>query len=73
MEVAQKRVNMRGLTGIKWLNDRIENIPNLGLGKFDLIQCSGVLHHLPDPQLGLNILSRSLADEGGMEIMVYAK
>ena len=42
-------------------------------GKFDLIQCSGVLHHLPDPQYGLNILSNFLAPGGGMALMVYAR
>ena len=24
--------------------------------KFDIIECMGVLHHLEDPELGLNIL-----------------
>ena len=42
-------------------------------GKFDLIQCSGVLHHLSNPQEGLNILSEALAEEGGAAIMVYAQ
>jgi len=73
MSVAQKRVEMRGLEGIRWINDRMENIPHLGLGKFDLIQCSGVLHHLSNPQEGLNILSEALAEEGGAAIMVYAQ
>ena len=54
-----------------WRNDRIENLPNLGLGLFDLISCTGVLHHLPDPQTGLNILSASLKPGGGMFLMVY--
>ena len=42
-------------------------------GKFDLIQCSGVLHHLSNPQEGLNILSEALAEKGGAAIMVYAQ
>ena len=45
----------------------------LTTGKFDLIQCSGVLHHLSNPQEGLNILSEALAEEGGAAIMVYAQ
>ena len=48
-----------------------ENLPQLGLGKFDLISCSGMLHHLPDPQAGLNTLAASLKPGGGMAIMVY--
>ena len=45
----------------------------LTTGKFDLIQCSGVLHHLSNPQEGLNILSEALAEKGGAAIMVYAQ
>jgi len=73
MAVAQKRARMRGLEGIRWINEKIENIPRLGLGKFNLIQCSGVLHHLADPLAGLGILSQSMDQEGGAAIMVYAK
>jgi len=73
MKVAQMRAKIKGLDNIKWFNDKIENIPKLNLGKFDLIECSGVLHHLPDPQAGLNILSQSLTDRGGIDIMVYAR
>jgi len=73
MRIAQMRANMMGLSGIEWVNDRIENIPQLNLGKFDLIECSGVLHHLPSPQLGLNILSNSLTARGGLALMVYGR
>jgi len=64
---------MGGLNNIVWVNDWIENIPRLGLGKFDLIICSGVLHHTKDPNISLKILKDSLKDGGGMEVMVYAK
>jgi SAM-dependent methyltransferase len=55
MEIAQKR----GLTNIKWVYDSILNIPKLNLGKFDYINCTGVLHHLKSPPNGLNILKNS--------------
>jgi SAM-dependent methyltransferase len=43
------------------------------LGKsFDQIVCTGVLHHLPDPDLGLRALRNVLKPEGAMQIMVYA-
>ena len=32
MRIAQMRANMMGLSGIEWVNDRIENIPQLNLG-----------------------------------------
>ncbi len=73
MKIAQERAKNRGLTNITWLNDSILNIPDLKLGKFDYIQCSGVLHHLENPDAGLKALSDSLTDDGGMGIMVYAQ
>lgn len=73
MSVAKKRAAARGLKNIKWINDSILNIPDLKLGKFDFIQSSGVLHHLESPPAGLKILEQSLADSGGMALMVYAQ
>jgi SAM-dependent methyltransferase len=40
---------------------------------FDQIVCTGVLHHLLDPDLGLRSLHEVLAPEGAMQIMVYAR
>ncbi|HJD56092.1 MAG TPA: class I SAM-dependent methyltransferase [Rickettsia endosymbiont of Pyrocoelia pectoralis] len=73
MEVAQKRAEVRGLKNITWVNDSILNIPNLKLGKFDYINCTGVLHHLANPDEGLKNLKDSLKPTGGMGLMVYAK
>jgi len=43
------------------------------LGKsFDQIVCTGVLHHLADPDLGLQSLRNVLKPEGAMQVMVYA-
>lgn len=39
---------------------------------FDQIVCTGVLHHLPDPDLGLQSLRNVLKTGGVMQIMVYA-
>ena len=39
---------------------------------FDQIVCTGVLHHLPDPDAGLSALRGVLAPEGAMHLMVYA-
>ncbi|MFZ4124748.1 MAG: class I SAM-dependent methyltransferase [Rickettsiales bacterium] len=73
MKVAQERAKIRGLTNIRWIRDSLLNIPTLGLGKFDYINCSGVLHHLANPDEGLHILSDALKDDGAMGIMVYAQ
>ena len=39
---------------------------------FDQIVCTGVLHHLPDPDRGLCALRDALKPEGAMSLMVYA-
>lgn len=39
---------------------------------FDLIVCTGVLHHLPNPDRGLRALRDVLAPQGAMHLMVYA-
>jgi len=73
MEVAKKRMEIRGLDNVTWIHESLLNIPKLGLGQFDYINCSGLLHHLADPPAGLKILADSLKDDGAMGLMLYAK
>ena len=73
MKIAQERAKNRGLTNIKWINGSILDIPTMKLGKFDYIQCSGVLHHLASPDAGLRVLTDCLNENGGINIMVYAQ
>jgi SAM-dependent methyltransferase len=49
----------------------IEQVEELGQ-TFDQIVCTGVLHHLPDPDIGLRSLRNVLAQNGAMHLMVYA-
>jgi SAM-dependent methyltransferase len=49
----------------------IERVEELGLS-FDQVVCTGVLHHLPDPDLGLRALREVLRPQGAMNLMVYA-
>ena len=46
LDIAKRRTAIRQLTNVRFHHERLEDIPNLGLGKFDLIDSSGVLHHL---------------------------
>jgi SAM-dependent methyltransferase len=50
----------------------IESVSELGRS-FDLVVCTGVLHHLPDPDLGLRALRDVLRPDGAMRVMVYAR
>ena len=70
--LAMERANIRGLKNITWVQDSLLNLPTLQIGKFDYINCSGVLHHLADPDLGLKALRAVLKEDGAMGIMVYA-
>ena len=49
----------------------IEQVGELGQ-TFDQIVCTGVLHHLADPDTGLRALRNVLAPSGAMQVMVYA-
>jgi SAM-dependent methyltransferase len=49
----------------------IERVGRLGRS-FSQVVCTGVLHHLPDPQAGLRALRDVLNPEGAMHLMVYA-
>ncbi|MFK8040340.1 MAG: class I SAM-dependent methyltransferase [Rickettsiaceae bacterium] len=73
IEIAKKRAEVRGLKNIKWVFDSILNIPKLKLGKFNYINCSGVLHHLSSPDGGIKILQESLTDNGALNAMVYGQ
>jgi SAM-dependent methyltransferase len=49
----------------------IEHVNDLE-SKFDQIVCTGVLHHLADPDAGLRALRGVLKPDGAMHLMVYA-
>ncbi len=74
IEAAKRRLEMRDLLHkVKFVHNSILELPKLGLGKFDYINCSGVLHHLKSPDEGLVALKDVLDDDGAIGIMVYAK
>jgi SAM-dependent methyltransferase len=49
----------------------VERVSDLGTS-FDQIVCTGVLHHLADPDAGLRALRGVLKPDGAMHLMVYA-
>ena len=60
-----------GLQNLELHRLAIEQVGELGR-MFDQIVCTGVLHHLPDPELGLRSLRDVLMPHGAMHLMVYA-
>lgn len=73
MEVAQKRAAVRELSNMRWIHGSLLDLPILDIGKFDYINCSGVLHHLDSPEDGLHALKAVLKDDGAICILVYGK
>jgi ubiquinone/menaquinone biosynthesis C-methylase UbiE len=71
--IAEERAKVRGLKNITWITSPIQKIPELKLGNFDFINCSGVLHHLESTEAGLDILANTLKSDGAMYLMLYAK
>ena len=70
-EIAEARAAARGLTNIRFLTGSLLDLAALGLGRFDYVDCCGVLHHLADPAAGLAALAAALAAGGGLGVMVY--
>lgn len=69
---AEERCCEAGLTGIVFQALDLHRVAELGKS-FDLIVCSGVLHHLPDPQAGWEALAHVLEPGGAMRVMVYSR
>ncbi|MEZ5635664.1 MAG: class I SAM-dependent methyltransferase [Burkholderiaceae bacterium] len=73
MAMARERAHVRGLQNIEWIERSLLDLPTLGLEAFDYISCSGVLHHLPDPDAGLRALRAVLKPDGALALMVHAQ
>lgn len=83
LEIAQARVKARGLSCVQFVQGSLLEARELladlddhqgqAIGGFDYINCSGVLHHLSDPDAGLRALLEVLAPQGAMGIMLYGQ
>lgn len=77
LAVARRRVDaLRDEEGlrcdVKLVQGSLLDLASLEVGEFDVIDCSGVLHHLPDPVAGLASLAQALKPGGALSLMVYA-
>ena len=66
--------------GVIAKHDKPVNFYNLKLedaitleGEFDFINCVGVLHHLPEPDKGIQALAKKLKPGGILHVFVYAE
>lgn len=60
------------LDNLRLYRGNLLDVADLG-AKFDVILCTGVLHHLADPSAGLAALRDVLADHGVMVLMLYGQ
>ncbi|MBD2182297.1 class I SAM-dependent methyltransferase [Planktothrix sp. FACHB-1355] len=72
LAVAKERCQRSGADRVEFHHLSLYDAGQLP-GQFDLINCVGVLHHLPDPKRGIQSLAAKLAPGGLMHIFVYAE
>ncbi len=72
LAVAKERCQRSGADRVEFHHLSIYDAGQLP-GEFDLINCVGVLHHMPDPIRGIQALASKLAPGGLMHIFVYAE
>ncbi|WP_066423865.1 bifunctional 2-polyprenyl-6-hydroxyphenol methylase/3-demethylubiquinol 3-O-methyltransferase UbiG [Anabaena sp. 4-3] len=72
LEVAKARCKSSGADRVEFHHLSLYDVAQLP-GEFDLINCVGVLHHLPDPIRGIQALAQKLAPGGLMHIFVYGE
>lgn len=72
LRYAARRCAEAGVHGIDYRLLDLHDAATLGR-KFDAVFCTGVLHHLPDPEAGWAALAGVLKPGGVMHVMVYSK
>jgi len=71
LAVAKERCQRSGADRVEFHHLSIYDVAQVS-GEFDLINCVGVLHHMPDPIRGIQALANKLKPGGIFHIFVYA-
>jgi len=72
LEIADKLKRLKKIKNIQFQKHNImTGVENLG--KFEIVLCMGVLHHLSNPVKGLQMLSKTLEDDGIIFLYLYGK
>ena len=72
LAIARGHQQRHRLDNLELVRLPLEDVAALGR-EFDLVQCTGVLHHLVDPVAGLRALGEVTRVDGALMIMVYAR
>ena len=69
---AKRKVDEYGMNNINFIEMDLLELKQLHK-RFDLIECSGVLHHMKDPAMGLTNLIDCLEPKGFLKLGLYSK
>jgi SAM-dependent methyltransferase len=69
LDLCRSTLRSMGLRNVDLRNESLNTVPYDA--EFDVIVCTGVIHHNSDPQATLQKLARALKPSGVMELMVY--
>ncbi|TAJ42443.1 MAG: class I SAM-dependent methyltransferase [Reyranella sp.] len=72
-QICEARAKARGLRNIQFVTGSLLDLPAMNVGQFDYIDCTGVLHHLPEPATGMRALVSVLQPDGGIGVMLYGE
>lgn len=70
LNYARRQCATLGIANVRFVKLDLHDVAGLNQ-RFHAIHCGGVLHHLSDPEHGLQILAKVLHPGGVMRIMVY--
>ncbi len=68
---AQRKVNEHQMNNVRFFQMDILNLGKLNK-RFDIIICTGVLHHMKNPTLGLKVLLEILKPKGFLKLGLYS-
>lgn len=71
LDAERRLAQQHDLGNLELMELPIEQVGSLGR-EFDLVVCTGVLHHLVEPVVGLRALREVLSDRGALQLLVYA-
>ncbi len=76
LQVAKRQLLALGVKNVTYLQcdlTKMASLDSSSIGKFDVIESIGVLHHLPDPSMGFAVLKHLLAPEGVLVVGLYSR
>ncbi len=72
LALAKRKMNELNSKNVEFLHSDLLNLKKIKK-KFNVVECVGVLHHLDDPEFGLNILLDLLESQGYLKLGLYSE